>query len=108
MSEANDYMRWRDAEKEPPPKDVGPILALCDDVWEVERMTPEQRKSLAPYLAAAEFSTVGDGPHVIEWGSDGDGNECWFQYGSDFIRAANPVFWTLIPSQAEYWSAGEE
>jgi hypothetical protein len=87
------------------PKDV-PIVAWCNH--EADPYTLDERGNrLTLYAGHAEgLSHVENGPHVLVWGGgwvDTDPDcwmpDWWFQYGSDFEIAANPVKWMSLPKE---------
>lgn len=87
------------------PKDR-PILAWCDHEADPYY---ESEKRLTVYGACCEGNGhVQDGFHVVEWGGGYDDDNApegprewmpdwWFQRGSDFEIAANPVAWCELP-----------
>lgn len=89
------------------PKDR-PILGWCIHVDDFEKL-PDGRTLLSLYNAHGEgLAYVDDGPHVLEWGGAFDDStweypganlpDWWFQRGSQFEAAANPVAWIdIIP-----------
>lgn len=89
------------------PKDGRPILGLCVHGAD-PYLEDEQKRRLTVYAGHAEgVGHVPDGPHVIQWGGAFDDStyespgaylpDWWFQYGTDFEKAANPVAWAPIP-----------
>jgi hypothetical protein len=75
------------------------ILGLCRH----EPDTPDGSLYAVHYEG---LSHVEDGPHVLVWGgawsdSEEDGGgwlpDWWFQFGSEFEVAANPIAWMAIP-----------
>lgn len=85
------------------PKDGTPIIGFC--VHGADPYYDESSDRLTLYAAHVEgLSHVEDGPHVLVWGGGWDDRtyenseggylpDWWFQYGSEFEVAANPVLW---------------
>lgn len=87
------------------PKDGTPILAWCSHKEDPYFLS---NGNLTVYGGHAEgLSHVSDGPHVVQWGGGWDDRsyedpyagwmpDWWFQFGSSFEVAANPIRWTPI------------
>lgn len=94
-----DVERWRPIETAPKDR---PILALCRH--DADPYFIEGGRRLTTYGAHAEGLTrVADGPHVVVWGGEYDGDEgvipaWWFLNDGDFETVANPVAWMSIPA----------
>ena len=94
-----DAERWRPIETAPKDR---PILALCQH--DADPYFIEGGRRLTTYGAHAEGLTrVEDGPHVVVWGGEYDGDEgvipaWWFLNDGYFETVANPVAWMSIPA----------
>lgn len=86
-----------------------PILAWCCHDLD-PYIDPDDPRFLTPYASHVEGlgEHVSDGWHVLEWGGEhveygqfgehlGTSPDWWFEVGTNFERAANPILCTDMP-----------